>query len=325
MTVTEYQRPCPQIDYLEIRLEAPREMEDMLSFLLLEQGAEGIEIIDNQPIMAHLQAGDWDASVFEGQNLPIERITLRTLFPNDQRAVHIQAAIGQAVAQMSGVEMRSRIQPAVDWQEKWKEGFVARPLGRRLWIRPSWDHEAMPAERIPITVNPGQAFGTGEHPTTAMAMVLLEECLQPGMRVIDLGCGSGILAIAALQLGAAHALAVDIDDHCAAAVAEHLDLNGIDAQRFLYRTGDILSDVDLQALLRQEKAHVVLANINAAVLKELASLVKRFLLPGACIICSGILSKWGAEVMERMEENGMVVLRTMRRGDWFSFVAVPAC
>lgn len=326
MSITEYQRPAPQCDYLELRLDCPRQLEDELTWLLLEQGAEGIEVIDNMLVMQHLQAGDWDASVFDGQQLPTEYISLRTLLPCGEASRQAEAAIRAAVAERSGVSVSSRIVPPVDWQEKWKEGFVSRPVGLRLWIRPCWENEAIPAERIPVSVNPGLVFGTGDHPTTEMALQLLEELVQPGIKVLDLGCGSGVLGIAALKLGAQQAVGIDIDENCAKAVAEHLQLNNLSADRFRYYTGDVLHDTAVQELLHGEQAPLVMANINADVLKQLAPVLPSLVVPGGCVICSGVLRQYGEEVMEIMERNGLVVLRSMGRGEWCSFVVgnIPA-
>ncbi len=322
--MTEYQKQAAPTEYIEIRLEAPRELEERLTMLLFDLGAEGVEVADNAIIMRHLAAGDWDASVFDGQELPTARVSLRALTPLDAAGRAMAEAVLAEAGGLPDVDIYCDVVPPQDWQEKWKEGFVARPVGDRLWIRPYWDETPPPEGRIPINVNPGMAFGTGDHPTTEMALELIEEYLQPGERVVDFGCGSGILAIAALKLGASEAIAVDIDEVCGPAVAEHLRINDLPAERLRFYAADILADDRLQRSLRREKGQLVLANINAEVLRDLAGVAGRFMAPGGYFIASGILADYAGPVAKSLIYAGLAIIGQRQVGDWVSYVAVAA-
>ena len=143
-------------------------------------------------------------------------------------------------------------------------------------------------------------------------------------KVLDIGCGSGILAIAALKLGASEAIAVDIDEVCGPAVAEHLRINDLPAERLRFYAADILADDRLQRSLRREKGQLVLANINAEVLRDLAGVVGRFMAPGGYFIASGILADYAGPVAKSLIYAGLAIIGQRQVGDWVSYVAVVA-
>ena len=319
--MTEYQKQTPQFDYIEIRIEAPREQEDILTTLLFEQGAAGVEIDDPAVIMQHLESNDWDASVFDGREFDTARIKLRSLLPGDEAGHKAAAGIVDAVKTMAGVVISSAVVPPVDWQNKWKEGFTSKPIGQHLWLRSYWDEAPVPKGRSTVTVSPGMAFGTGDHATTEMVLEWLDKYLQPGESVLDLGCGSGILGIAALKLGASHVVGVDIDEVCVNAVREHWRINNIVGTQFAFYLGDVLHDEKLQHVLRQEQAGLVVANITADVLTELADSVSGLLIPGGRFICSGILDRYDDTVAQALDKAGMIVKDRRKMGEWVSYVA----
>ena len=157
-----------------------------------------------------------------------------------------------------------------------------------------------------------------------MMLEMIEEYIEPGQTIVDLGCGSGILAIAGLLLGATHAVGVDIDPVCEEAVREHLRLNGIDESRFTYYTGDIVCDDRLQHKVRRQKGQLVVANITKDVLVDLAGVAGRFMAPQGVICCSGVLRDFGAEVAEALVYANMSVINSRVEGEWAAFAAVRA-
>lgn len=312
------------VDYIEFKLNAPAGREEELTMLLFDNGACGVEADDPAAVAAHLRRKDWDASVFDGQTVDCSRVHLRCLIPLDEQGRAAAQAIREATNAMPGVDCEINVVEPVDWQEKWKEGFRARPLGNKLWIRPYWDETPAPQGRVAVNINPGMAFGTGDHDTTSMMLEMLEEYLEPGHTVVDLGCGSGILAIAALKLGAERAVGVDIDPVCEQAVREHLRLNDIDQERFTYYTGDVVAEDRLQRKLRQSKGQLVLANITKDVLIPLAGVAGRFMAPQGVICVSGVLRDFGAEVAEALVYANMSVINCRTQGEWSAFAAVRA-
>lgn len=313
-------------EYTQLSIKIPAQWEEAFTMGLFDAGAEGVEVQDPAIIQAHLDAGDWDASVFDGQRLEVGEVTLRSLFPEREPA-EAAAEAARKLAAEQGVTAQIQLEqiPEVDWQSKWKESFVSIPVGEKLWLSPAWDENRAPEGRVKLRINPGQAFGTGDHATTRMALKFLEEQLQPGESIIDLGCGSGLLGIAGLKLGASRVTAVDIDPVCGPSVEEHCQLNGIAPEQFTFYCGDVLSDEKLQRKLRRDnKADIVLANITAQVIYDLVRIVGRFMAPGGRLICSGILDEYAPAIADRLVNCGMAVIGEMHEQGWTSFACVPA-
>jgi len=205
-----------------------------------------------------------------------------------------------------------------DWENNWKQFYKPTEVGRRLLIVPEWE-KADPGSRIPLYLDPGLAFGTGGHATTRLCLELLEGVVRGGERVLDLGCGSGILSIAALKLGAASAFACDIDEKCRDIAWENAALNGVDDQRYTVRCGDILSDVHLRAEIGTGY-QVVLANIVADVIIGLTPAVPALLAKDGVFICSGIIDDRAVEVADRLRLAGFSILETRSQSGWFAYV-----
>ncbi|MDE6839623.1 MAG: 50S ribosomal protein L11 methyltransferase, partial [Oscillospiraceae bacterium] len=196
------------------------------------------------------------------------------------------------------------------------------PVGKRVYIVPHWMREqGVPEGRVPLYLNPGLTFGTGAHPTTQLCLELLEEVLRPGDRVLDLGCGSGILAIAALALGASQAVGVDIDPKAADVAFENAALNGIGPDRLSVYAGDVLTDKKLAAKLGPGQNRVVLANIVADVIIPLSAKAGAFLTPDGVFLTSGIIDGRQEEVKAALEANGFTVTKHLERGGWHAFEA----
>ncbi|MCR4962652.1 MAG: 50S ribosomal protein L11 methyltransferase [Firmicutes bacterium] len=308
------------MEYLQIIIQAPAWLEDELTGLLFLWGAQGVAVDDPSIIAAHLEAGDWDASVFDGQTIATGRVTLSTMAENNAAGREMCRQIREYCRMHEETACEIRKQPAMDWQQKWKESFRPLPVGRRLEILPYWLSGREEAGRIPIWINPGPAFGTGEHATTAMVLELLEECLQPGQRIGDIGCGSGILAVAALRLGASYAAAVDIDPACRKSVAEHLRLNGLAQDAIELWITDILQDDGARLALKKRELQLCTANLTAGLLMALGPMLDGFLPAGALFLCSGIIDRRKEEVRACLENNGLKVLQGKNRDGWQAYL-----
>ena len=209
-----------------------------------------------------------------------------------------------------------------DWENNWKAFYKPMEIGERLIVIPDWE-EADPQGRVALRMNPGLTFGTGSHATTRLCLQALEKLVKPGMKVLDLGCGSGILSIAALLLGAERAFACDIDEKAVDVAYENAALNGVGKDRYTVRSGDVTSD---QKLRREMGGgwDVVVANIVSDVIIALAPAVGPLLAPGGVFLCSGVIDDRAGEVREKLEEAGFAVLESRSSEGWFSFTCRPA-
>lgn len=201
-----------------------------------------------------------------------------------------------------------------DWQNAWKKYYHAMDIGQRLAIVPGW--ETYDTDRIVITMDPGMAFGTGTHETTSLCLETLDSMVKGGERVLDIGTGSGILAIAALKLGAAEAEGVDIDPMCVRTAGENVERNGV-AEHFTVLVGD-LSDK------ASGKYNIITANIVAAAILSLAPHVPVLMAPGARFIASGIIDTRKDEVLAGLRAAGLEPVEIKEKRGWVCVICKNA-
>lgn len=202
---------------------------------------------------------------------------------------------------------------AQDWENNWKQYFKPLPIGRKLLIRPLWEQEYDAGERKVLHLEPGLAFGTGGHQTTRLCLEALEAYVTPETELLDIGCGSGILSLCALLLGARSATGVDIDALAVKTALENGRENGFSAPRFTVLQGDLTGQVHGQF-------DIVVANIVADVILRFCRDVKRFMKPGAVFITSGIIDTREADVLAAFEQYGFTVKERREDGGWVCFI-----
>ena len=209
-----------------------------------------------------------------------------------------------------------------DWATSWQKYYKPLAVGEKLYIVPEWERDKAPAQgKTPVYLNPGLTFGTGSHASTQLCLGGLEKAVRQGHRVLDLGCGSGILSIAALVLGAGYAAAVDIDPKAVDVAYENAALNGIGRERYLVRSGDVISDHRLMEDLGRESYDLVLANIVADVIIPLAPAAMELMAPGGIFLCSGVIDTRADEVKAALEKAGMKHILKREQNGWVSFQA----
>ena len=206
-----------------------------------------------------------------------------------------------------------------DWENNWKQFYKPMEIGDRLIVIPEWESTGVPEGRVALRLNPGLTFGTGSHATTRLCLTALEKHITGGQTVLDLGCGSGILSIAALLLGADRAVACDIDEKCVDVAYENAALNGVGRDHYTVRWGDVVTD---RALRRELGGpyDVVVANIVADVIKALASTVRPLVKEGGIFLCSGIIDDRAEEVAQCLRDNGWTIAETRSSEGWFSYL-----
>ena len=207
-----------------------------------------------------------------------------------------------------------------DWENNWREYYKPIPIGKKLVVVPEW--EPIPQDgRIPLRLDPGLIFGTGSHATTRMCLAELENYVNPGTRVLDLGCGSGILGIGALVLGAASCLGCDIDPKAPDVVRSNAALNSIGPDRLRACAGDILSDAGLRRGFGGGY-DLVLANIVSDVILPLSAFVRDFLAPDGVFITSGIIEGRQDELRAALEQAGLHIVHHRCEEEWHCFTCV---
>ena len=212
-----------------------------------------------------------------------------------------------------------------DWAYSWQKYYKPLSIGQRLYVVPEWERDKpVPEGRSPLYLNPGLTFGTGSHASTQLCLEGVEAHTRQGDRVLDLGCGSGILSIAALVLGAERASAVDIDPKAVDVAYENAALNGIGRDRYNVRAGNVLTDGAMVAELARQKYALVLANIVADVIIPLSAKAGEFLDTDGVFLCSGIIDTRAGEVEAALERNGLAVFERREQNGWVALAARAA-
>ncbi len=204
-----------------------------------------------------------------------------------------------------------------DWATNWKQYFHPQPVGKKLLICPSWEEPGDVGDRAVLTLDPGMAFGTGEHATTRLMLEAMEEYITPDTRVLDVGCGSGILSMAALLLGAQSAVGVDIDGVAVKTAIENGERVGMTAPRYDIRLGNLAEAVE-------GEFHVVVANIVADAICALSPDVPRFLAKDGVYLVSGIIDTREQDVLTALNACGFRVVDRKESGGWLCLVTKKA-
>ena len=308
------------MDYAEVTIHTTTLGAEVACALLDRVGVGGAIIEDRADIdLYQRDEGDWDYIDEHIADQMSEDVLVKGYMEEDarlhDRLTMLRGYLADALTMdMGGLELGTlqmdvRHVREEDWANNWKKYYVPFPVGERLWVKPMWIEEACPPGRAEVTMDPGMAFGTGSHETTFMCMELLQEYVRPGMRVYDIGCGTGILAIAALRLGASWALAVDRDPVCVSAACNNRELNGIDASQIPVELGNLLDGIG-------PKCDLMVSNIIADVIILMAESAWAHLDAGAVWIVSGIIRERRGDVEAALDAAGFEQVNARSKGEW---------
>lgn len=307
--------------WAEITIKTTTEAVEAITNILYEQNVGGVSIEDPKDFKFQKKHEyDWDFVEEEIFNSGYDGVIIKT-YITEERDVSDDIKlikekieglkkfgidVGEAIVELSQVDEE-------DWANEWKNYYKPTKIGEKIVVKPTWeDYEAKDTDLI-IELDPGMAFGTGTHETTSMCIRELEKYVKPESKVFDIGCGSGILAIAAAKLGAKDVLAVDLDEVAVKVSKENIELNKVEGSVNALH-GNLMEVV-------KDKADIVVANIIADIIKILAKDIKQFMKDDAVFISSGIIHAKVDEVKEALTQNGLEIVHVESLGEWNAIVS----
>ena len=306
------------MQWCEAIVHTTTEGSDIVSDWLMRFGATGTEIVDRADVPDPMKPGVfwelYDPAMVAA--MPTD-VLVKGWFEQNEHTHDVLANIRQQFAALVqediGISLGTLIMDIQnvadeDWSEVWKKYYKPFRIGSHLVVKPTWESYATREDDLVVELDPGMAFGTGTHETTNMCMELLETHMQPGLRVMDVGTGSGILAIAAAKLGAPSILAVDIDPDAVKVARENVHHNRVEQQVRVVQ-GDLVKSEAMPCEL-------AVANIVADAICMLAAPLTRHLVPGGLLICSGIIREREQDVQDALASAGYTPVQRLTKGEW---------
>jgi len=313
--------------WTRIRIKTTTEAEDIIISTLYDIGLEGAQIEDKQPLTA------WEKEQMFVDILPEteadDGVAYLSFFVEESSDLNIEETIENVKNELEDLRMFLDIGEGtitidetedLDWINNWKQFFHQFYIDDLLVI-PSWEEVSeADKDKMILRIDPGTAFGTGLHDTTQLCVKQMKKYITPDSEILDVGTGSGILAILAIMFGAKHAFGTDLDPCAVGAVADNMEKNNIDPEKFQMIIGNIIDDKSVQDQAGYECYDIVLANILAGVLVELTPVVVSQMKKGAVYITSGIINDNDKEhqVVKAMKDAGLTVVDVSYQGEWVS-------
>ncbi|MCL2753810.1 MAG: 50S ribosomal protein L11 methyltransferase [Defluviitaleaceae bacterium] len=312
------------MEWTKVKIECEASNIEIICGILLAHGIEGVEIIDPQENLRFLNEGEiynWDYVEDELLEQNTDAPTQIQFFlpvcdaPLNKSLQGISIALGElGKLSMEVVED--------DWSEKWLEFYKPFKVGKSIVVRPFWEEYAPKDDEVIFTIDPGHVFGTGQHQSTSLCIQLLEKHIGCGEKMLDIGCGSGILSIISLLLGANHATAVDIDPQATKMTLINAEHNNIPPHRIDTLCGNVLADEGFVHRLSHASYHLITANIVADVIIKLAPIVAKLLVQEGKFIVGGIIDDRAGEVAEALQAAGFKIIETMTRDNWVAYASI---
>ncbi|RAL25845.1 50S ribosomal protein L11 methyltransferase [Thermoflavimicrobium daqui] len=309
------------MNWLELSVHTSHEAIEAVSHILQESGANGTLIEDPEVLWRKWENRFGELIALRKEDYPEHGVVIKAYFPEKTDFESLLPRIQHRVQQLKqfGLDpdpaiVHTRMVDEESWADKWKAYYKPVRISDKLVIKPTWEeYEPVLLDEHIIELDPGMAFGTGTHPTTMLSLQLLEKYLFPNWRIIDVGCGSGILSIAAAKLGAKEVLALDLDPLAVEKSKENVCLNQVD-QVVSVKQGNLLQGVT-------HTADCVVANILAEIIVQFTYDLPRVLVPGGIFISSGIIKEKEELVRKSIEQVGLQVLEVKYQEDWVAIAA----
>lgn len=299
---------------------------DLLCSKLEDIGIKGFAIRDAEDFNEFLENknGQWDYIDDDLMGLSQCETCITVYLPDNNQGRDMLTSIRSMLAEIKSADTENaygRLEAELssireeDWANNWKQYFKPLKVGEKLIIKPSWEECTDDDDRKILEIDPASSFGTGQHHTTRLCLELLEKSLNHGDRILDMGCGSGILSIGAMLLGAENAVAVDIDENAAATAAENAEKNNIPKEKYVTYFGNILNDKKLADTIDM-KYDIITANIVADVLIAMKDYFVRYIKKNGILIVSGIITERMDEVIDAISSSGFEMLEVNTKEGW---------
>ena len=310
------------MNWTEVTIKTTTEAVEAISNILMEERCGGVMIEDPKDFLFQKKNElDWDyveEEVFNKSGQ--DGVLIKTYIPEERNVLELIETVKARIALLpsfgldigEGSVSLSNVNES-DWANEWKKYYKPTKVGKKIVVKPSWEEYEKQEGDLIIELDPGMAFGTGTHETTSMCIRELENYVDETKTVFDIGCGSGILAIAAAQLGAKEVVAGDLDEVAVKVSKENCEINNV-SDKVVVKHGSLFEVVD-------SKADVIVANIIADIRKILAKDVSKFLKDDGVFISSGIILANIAAVCQALEENGFEIVKVERLGEWSAIVS----
>ena len=310
------------MNWTEVTIKTTTEAVEAISNILMEERCGGVMIEDPKDFLFQKKNElDWDyveEEVFNKSGQ--DGVLIKTYIPEERNVLELIETVKARMALLpsfgldigEGSVSLSNVNES-DWANEWKKYYKPTKVGKKIVVKPSWEEYEKQEGDLIIELDPGMAFGTGTHETTSMCIRELENYVDETKTVFDIGCGSGILAIAAAELGAKEVVAGDLDEVAVKVSKENCEINNV-SDKVVVKHGSLFEVVD-------SKADVIVANIIADIIKILAKDVSKFLKEDGVFISSGIILAKIDEVCQALEENGFEIVKVERLGEWSAIVS----
>lgn len=319
------------MNWIKVSVFTTSEGIEPVSGRLYQLGISGLEIEDEQDFKDFLENNKqyWDYVDEELVKKMEGETKVKTYVSDDTEGRELLIAIKSTLSELKQLDVNNEFgrleieldnMTEQDWANNWRQYFHQMEIGEKVMIKPEWEELNKPTDRVVFNIEPGMSFGTGSHYTTQLCIESLEKYITHGVKMLDLGCGSGILSIISLLLGADMAVAVDIDPNAVDTAYQNADRNGVDRGKYKVLSGNVLTDSDIQAEISKNKYEVVAANIVADVIIGLAPKAKEYMAENGVFITSGIISDRLDDVKNALYENGFNIVSINQRKDWVSIV-----
>ncbi len=319
------------MDWIEATIYTTSEGIEPVTGRLYQLGLTGVSIEDEADFLDFLEnnKSSWDYVDDDLMEKMHSETKVKFYVPDSSDGLETLAAVRQSVFELSSLdednvfgrlELDTGNLSEVDWANNWKQYFHTLEIGDRIVVQPEWEEYTSSDNKIVFRINPGMSFGTGSHHTTKMCIEALDKTVKPNDEMLDLGCGSGILSLISILLGAKSAYAVDIDPLAVDIAYQNAELNDITTDKFTAVAGNILEDSSLCEKILQRQYDVVAANIVADVIIAAAPLAYKAVKDSGTFITSGIIEDRIDDVTEALDAVGFKITEIKRSADWAAMI-----